>query len=909
MAYIGYSKHTQLFTKLLVEEFGDDYEGDSYLIYFEKTRLYLDEDITEKDFVEFLDNTNFCIFELDHLLKNINDIIEKNIPYKQKLNKFLNNYIDEDSKENRKVYVKALSLLFDDFLDLYNEDIFDYENFYISIFGIFINLSQEKFMEFINDVIKYNSLTFDDFYFLINFLKDFVEFKYLDKYTKNFIIYCKDYLDIIDDSIEHISILMFLTFKLNKTLMDVSKNIDANKWKEDKELIISTLKLLSNYCGEYNLIFIDKITEDDKKFLENRDIIYTFLKYLIAFPINEDDSSVILEIYSRLIFDYNEYESIRKVTEVVKYLISPILKYTTQTGKILSKNTQEVINVLSCCFLLKINYVKLIEENYKLYGFNKEIVIYILKLIYSEEMENKQLYINDFIKLFRENIIDEFNYGDESLFTYILWIANDIVKNGKINIYNVFDLLCKNERICNEQIYILTRNILFSLNIDEFYAFEGNSFYLNIKDKKNYIFRDRIDREYFYAKYLAFKEINFKITNEKNDIIDKLKKYFNESTPKNRDLYYKALINNKYFDVYKFELIKEFECENICFTKLKKECDFLIYNSPNSEGFKLGLLFSCLFEENYYLDVYNNSLFKMDCGDIYRYINIKFECFNEEDVLMHYKSYNFLIKWIMYKNITNNFDALPNRSEIKQILDECFEKSDLDIDLFYYIYQIIFCDDEEELYKINDINILTLKIKTILNLIEEDLCNVIIEDSYIYEMFNKYFEIYTKTFISLTQFEVLDDIYNTLEKKFIKTNKDITYKEIEFNIIENSCKEENFENSYTYIMKKINKTFKTDEAQSYYENIFLSENINLIIEIISNEKVFYNDTVELFYKYVNNTDEKHIILQKIYKKTIQNVFVAKVFIKLLSYYPSILQETIKNIKTRETYIKIINNSI
>ena len=224
MAYIGYSEHIPLFTKLLVDEFGSDYEGDSYLIYFENIRSYLYGDISSNDLLEFFDNSNFCIFELDHLIKNINDIIEKNISYKQKLNKFLFENINSEASDNRGISIKSLSLMFDDFMDIYNENIFDYESFYISIFGVFINLSQEKFMEFIYDIIKYNSLTFDDFYFLINFLKDMVEFKYLDKYVKEFILYSEDYLDVIDNSVEHISILMFLTFKLNKTLINLSKN-------------------------------------------------------------------------------------------------------------------------------------------------------------------------------------------------------------------------------------------------------------------------------------------------------------------------------------------------------------------------------------------------------------------------------------------------------------------------------------------------------------------------------------------------------------------------------------------------------------------------------------------------------------------------------------------------------------
>ena len=142
MAYIGYSEHIPLFTKLLVDEFGSDYEGDSYLIYFENIRSYLYGDISSNDLLEFFDNSNFCIFELDHLIKNINDIIEKNISYKQKLNKFLFENINSEASDNRGISIKSLSLMFDDFMDIYNENIFDYESFYKfvsrEIYGIYI---------------------------------------------------------------------------------------------------------------------------------------------------------------------------------------------------------------------------------------------------------------------------------------------------------------------------------------------------------------------------------------------------------------------------------------------------------------------------------------------------------------------------------------------------------------------------------------------------------------------------------------------------------------------------------------------------------------------------------------------------------------------------------------------------
>src|SRR5699024_8599890 len=111
-------------------------------------------------------------------------------------------------------------------------------------------------------------------------------------------------------------------------------------------------------------------------------------------------------------FDYMDYDVVKKVTKIVKYLVSPVFKYDKIESIMVSNNTQDIINILSFSFLTGLNYVILFSDNCKKYGFNKEICLYILKLILSEEIDNKRDYFIYFIKIFYTNILEEFTYGD-----------------------------------------------------------------------------------------------------------------------------------------------------------------------------------------------------------------------------------------------------------------------------------------------------------------------------------------------------------------------------------------------------------------------------------------------------------------------------------------------------------------
>lgn len=918
MSYTGYSEYIPLYTKLIVTEYANDYEGDSYVAYYENIRLYLSGDMDEETFTKFVENSKFCMYELDHLIKNIDNLLEGNIQYKQKLNKFIENNIDSKDVNNKVITAKALSLLFDDFIDSYSYDIFDYECFYLSIFGVFINLDDEGFMEFISENLKINSVNYDDFYFLISFIKELVDYTYVSKYSREFIIYSEDFLDVIDDTTEHISLLMFLTFRIGKMLQEICDNPEENIYLKDKKFILVVLKLFSIYCNEYNAIFIDQIDEKNKKFLENTNIIYILLKALTEFPITKGDCVIILNVYSKLIFDYVEYASMKKITNIVKYLVSPVLKEEDLRQEFdertIIDGEQEIINILSYCFIMEYDYVEKFIDKYVSfdYEFDNQICFYILKLILTENIENKTKYFSNFIDGYYVRLLEGLNSKEESLFNYLLWITNDIIKHN-INfrgMSKIYPLLVRSNKIGNDRLYEFTKNVVNQLEGDYVYSFEGKSFYKKVLESEKSFYQFRIDREYLYAKYLFVGKFTKEIEDEKKQFLDLFLEYvMNNNSLVNRENYYNCLLKNKYFDIYKFEVLEKLNQYRIDEELLKKECDFLIYNSPHEEGFKFGIILSLNFDTCYYAEVYENIVEKVNWGDIFYVINYKFKLKSTDFKEKIHDSFTFMIKYEMFQfNFLNTIHLNPN------IYNETYNKKDIIIskiinsyfsefsnklnsyDLTYLIISYYYFENE-----VSDIDILTLYLKTIVKLINEDENLSILNDNYIYKIFMKYFEVYTKYFISFTQFEVLEEIYTAFENKYKYI--DICNKEIE-SISDDTENQDNFKNKSSDILKNINTKLKSSEADEYYEHIFESENIELLLKILANETKFYNETMKLFYEYLQHGNISTI--ESIYRKSSENIFVARIFIKILAFNPRILLNTLTDFKKNRIYLKILN---
>lgn len=902
MAYIGYSNEISTFVKILVDEFGNEYEGDSYLTYYDNIVMFLNGKISSEELINFFEDSNFCVFELDHLIKNVNNLIEKDILYKQKLNRFVTENIDVESLNNTDICIKALSLLFDDFIDIYNENIFDYESFYIPFLGIYISLSQEKFMEFIMGILKENSLIAYDFYFMINFLRDFVEFKYLNKYVKEFIIYSQEYIDANDDSIESIPILMFVTFKINKIMVNLTKSYDFSFWNKDKNLVLATLKLFTRYFKEYNLLFIDRIDEENKNFYDNKEVVYMLLKHLTNFPINDGDCKIILMSYGDLMFDYLKYEGIKKITDVVKYLVSPVMKNYKINEIVNSNYENDVINILTFCFLIDADYLALYIDRCRNFGFNKQIALHILKLILIEEVgERKKEFLIKFVKTFSKNIIEDFDYGDENLFNYITWITNDVIAcTTSVQGMNVvLNLLRKRTKLVNLTMYTLLNNLLEKFNCKPSYFFEGKSFYNHLFDSENKVLYNRMDREYFFAKHILLQEDNDEILIEKKMMLDSLKIYFENPNYENRNSYYKCLISCVYFDIYKFEVLNFISNLNIQELVLKNECDFLIYKSPHEEGLMLGILFSLALEKNYYNDDYKKIFLRVTWGDIFLKLCEKFKI--EESFLNTHESFVFNLKYEFMNLCFNKKFSSEEKINLRELVLNKINSFSGKSNLSYYVYILVFSDTNEV-----DINLNTIKLKTSIELIKNDYSNGIIYDEYFYKLFINCFEIYTKSFISFTQFEILEDIYVTLENRFLNFGNGLEFKEIEFNNEMENKINKNLKSDYVNVLKRINKVMKSPQAEEYYDNLFISENLDLINEIINNENKFYNETISLLHSYINGTNL--LVLKDIYNKCNKNIFVAKVFIKLISNYPEVLLNTLKDAEKFNIYIKILENS-
>lgn len=903
MSYIGYSNEISTFVKILVDEFGNEYEGDSYLTYYDNINMFLSGKISSDELINFFEDSNFCVFELDHLIKNVNNLIEKDILYKQKLNKFVTENIDVESLNNTDICIKALSLLFDDFIDTYNENIFDYESFYIPFLGIYLSLSQEKFMEFIMGILKENSLIAYDFYFMVNFLRDFVDFKYLNKYVKEFILYSQEYIDSSDDSIESIPILMFVTFKINKIMVNLTKGYDFSFFNKDKALVLATLKLFTRYFKEYNLLFIDKIDEENKNFVDNKEVVYMLLKHLTNFPINDEDCKTILMSYGDLMFDYLKYEGIKKITDVVKYLVSPVMKNYKINEIVNSNGEDDVINTLTFCFLIDGDYVALYIDRCRNFGFNKQIGLHVLKLILIEEQgEIKKEFLIRFVRSFNRNIIEDFNYGDENLFNYILWITNDvIVCTTNVQGMNiVLNLLRKKTKLVNLPMYNLVNNLLEKFDYKPSYFFEGKSFYNHLVNTEDKVFYNRMDKEYFYAKHILFQEHNEEILIEKQMILNFLKIYFEDINYLNKNNYYKFLIESVYFDIYKFEVLDFILSLNIEESILKDECDFLIYKSPHEQGVMLGILFSLALKNNYYDEDYKKIFSKVTWGDIFSKLYEKFKI-KELSSNLNHKSFIFKLKYELESLYGSKKIFDGEETNLHELILKKINDFNGNANLFYYLYIFVFSDVNE-----TDVNVNTIKLKTSIELIKNDFDNKIICDKHFYDLFMSCFEIYIKSFISFTQFEILEDIYVALENKFLNFRSDLQFKEIEFNNEIEDKTNRNLKSNYANILKKINKAMKSPQADEYYDNLFISENLDLISVILNNENKFYNETISLFHSYLNGSSL--LVLEDIYKKCNKNIFIAKVFIKLMANYPEVLLNTLKDVDKFNIYIKILENS-
>lgn len=909
MSYVGYSDKFSVFTKIMSDIILDKdtniLNDNGYLKYYNKICDYLNFCIDENDLINFINCNKFPIIKSELIVYNLNKLIEKNVEYKQRLHKFILNNIQFFSKSD---IVPILGLLFDDFLNQYKSSILGGNNFYISLFGIYISSENGEFLQLISSILGDTLLKENEFYFLLLFLSEIIDFTSYNKYIKVFVDYYSFYKEIELQKTNYLSTIIYDVFRIDSFLSYMWED-EREKLIKNKEFLLNLLNLLISYHLECRCDFLIRQNNANIKVYLN--LIYELLINLFEFKVDDFEYKILLDICEHVILDYLDFESslINKIRDLIFNMLGPYI----DNLDICCKDELDIKNYKKNTILLWLfqkDYLSILDEVVKFNLVKYDFIIIILKLIFGDILGKREHYLLRFNKILLSNI-NLFSDGEiKKIVNYMLWILKDILKydNNIRNLLSIILTVLKYSNFSDNSIYELV-NTIFNIKpmISDYLVFDGKPFYNSLLESNEVIYR-RLDREYIYAKNIFIRHSN-EILNERDNLISYLKSYFSCSNNENREkrkIYYSYLLTLKYFDLYKFEINSYFESIKDRYNKLRSEIDFLIYNSKHEEGFKLGITLSLLFKCTEYIDVYNDIIDKVSWGDIfyeiYQIYGDKILRFNE---LKNHRCYIFRIKFRLRSIYGDKkFKSLNKRNFV--IREEIFKdlnafKGKLNSHVF--VYSIIFSDYYSD--KKSSVNILTLNLMTILKLINEDLDNDIIFDSYIYYKFRFYISLYCHKIISYTQIQTLDCVIKILKKKIFSINEKVVIKEIEnvdFDhrnlVLSKSIKSEY--NDILHFLDNVINGFKTSD---YYDEIFYSENIELIKNILDSEKKFYNKEMELFYDYIHTINFS--ILNKIYLYSLNKPIIAKVFIKLLNDYPAILYKTLNDKNKFFIYKKIV----
>lgn len=821
--------------------------------------------MSKQNLLNILDNVDFDIRKIDILLKNLDELVRFNIPYKQRLYDLIYSRLVIEDKENN--LLLCISLLFDDFLDIYSQ-LGDYKNFHIKLVGLFNNLDISSFTSLLNEFLYKNIfIDYDNFYFILEFLSEFIEFNYMLVFLDSILFCYNDFFYNVYDSSD-LSDSIYRKFKIAYLFDDAWENnrylIDSNK-----KIVISILEFLMRYI---KFIYQNKVS--NKQLEVNLDIACKLFNYLYDEMLDIGDYEKLIYLYNYIVIDcYDIYiSSIYKLKDRLKYILHPILNaYSIDEFNIICRITIAYINGK--------DYVKLLYDIGKYEDVTYDDIIHILKLIYSEKKLRKTSIIN-FVHRFDSYILNSFNCNELcSIISYISFIINCIVEDDSdiSDLHSVVDFILKNSDYHLYKLnYKLLKKIIGIHCVELGLPFEGMPFYFKVKNSTNIIY-DKIDEEYIYARY-AYINSNEECEIEKTTIINYMEKYFLSQPQGKRDLrkkYYGYLINTKYLDIYKFELVNHFKYLND--GQLRDECDFLIYNSTSEQSFKLGITLSTIFDKCIYMDAYICALSVLTWGDIFYEIYNKYGVLYSESI--HHQSYNFHVKFNFRMKYRDVYfcDIYMRNKLLTEDLYSVINSYTCNLNSRIFIYDILFSNHYVE--KNDSINLLTLKLKTLIEIIKSGSENQILKDKILYSKLKFYLGVYTVKFVSFTQFNVLNEMKNVIISHFSDLNK-LENKEIEdgyraIHLKRNICENET--------VKFINDIMNGDLSKEYFDNIFNNGDIELVIDIINNESELYDERLILFRSYIHeNTLD---VLFKIYKMSTKNSYIGKMFIGILNYYP------------------------
>lgn len=870
MAYLGYKQNINLYTKYL-----NDYEKVNMKVYkkiYKYVYKFLNNELSKLNLQNIIENFEINIITQDYLIYNLHNLIKSNIRYKQRLHRFISDNINNYKISNS--FVVYLSLLYDDFLDCYHDNVVNDNNPYISLCGIFLNYSEGEFIHYIRNLLKDNIINNSIFSFLIEFLNKFVNFKNIHLYIPLFIDYYMDNLSSEEDDETEI-----LTNIYNNLRIRNLNNNSSYFYKEiikDKSTIGCVLKFLVKYIdckfkGDYG---------KDQEFIDNLNLMYNLLKDLNNDKLNIYEYKIMINIYMNIVIKFSsDINIMKKIDGILKYMITSISEKT-----ILYNNFTVAENV-TIKYLCGDNYIEeLSTDDYK--SINYDILIYVLRIINSDNEDIIIRRVTLFVEKFKNYIIDKLKQNEiDNIVHYLTHIVNVMLKKDYVyynKLYLVTNFILSNSRNNFYKLnYRLCKNIIGKSDSRYNLSFEGDSFYNKLISGNPCKYVD-VRNEYIYGSNILLVKKD-EILQEKIFLVNYFKDYLNSNIKDRafyRNRYYSYLCKAKYFDLYKFDILDEFKDLNNTniLNKIDSECEFLIYNSPHEVGIKLGVILSLLFSYDKYMCVYSDIILKVHWGDIFYYVSNKYDILHNE-CLEHF-SYVFKIKFMLmskykdriFKNINFRNDSIYE--EILTLINQT--KSNLDLGVF--IYLIVFSNYKCDLS--DSVNMLTLKIKTLINIFKLIDIEYLDYDKEFYNKLKFYLKLYCKEFLSFTQFKILDELRSIIEDKLYKNYK-IGIKDID------SYEKENTNNDkYSDLMKYIDSILYDNLSNDYFDKVIQIENVNLILDLIDNEPKLYSPYLKCIKNYILHNDKHN--LEEIYTYGLINKEIIRVFLKILLSYPRIL---------------------
>ena len=685
--------------------------------------------------------------------------------------------------------------------------------------------------------------------------------------------------------------------KITKLLYFNKDTIHKILYKEEKIINIDDINNDNEINLNFNFYLLLLIMDDNNKDIINYSFSIDFIKNIHEYKIIRNkkelykkliSSKIIIDLINYYIIKNEENNELNKIKEynmeIIKNKISIFkdMDLEWKAEEFLSKRIDDI-------FIDIIEKILLTKKRFKYYDFTDSIVNQL-------DLKNISLTTNMIDKLINNN--------KEYMQKYTILEKKDLNDENKIYFYYILlKYILKNSLYIYQINFLLkTRNFLINLtnnDINEISTFLNNN---NINDKIYYIIKFILDSGFYYNKFKQNVNNSNQINGINNNYFES--DYFEEEKTENR----KNFISGYYPISYKEYLASEFILNKHKINKVLVSSDIKFSIDKANKKYSYEII-------NYEGDSINYKEFKK--------FYILEQKFNNQIIDLFFKKYKCLIDFLKeikkkIKNMDINDLKLSITLKIKTINENI---NDLDnISCQYILNNLKLNEINNKIYQ--DTNILSNEQYDNFDLFIKDIIYILYGDQIIKgissHISNYSSKISTRTrtskngaYIKYPNYQFIG-LQEIIEKKNNNNNISIKYvKELNNNysiIIGTDGKIYKYNNSYNKIdLINLPKIYGFCELENENRILLFSKNTLIIyslengigkfIKIIENEKILYNNIIQI-------DKETFIICSE------NGLLVMKILVNIASTEPSAIKiSCIGGIKINDKFSAFTSNKI